>query len=107
MRFGFDLFGALNEAHQVHEVFPTASYSQLAECLDTVVCLPFSGFSGGPKDMLDAYVAAVTIREYSRVRGCSVGGGDKLGSIVLPRQVLTAPAALFEWPTVILPLKPL
>jgi predicted nuclease with RNAse H fold len=100
MRFGFELFSALNAGQQVHEVFPTASYSQLAECREIVVSLPFSGFAQGPKDMLDAYVGAVTIREYDRGCGCAVGGGDQLGSIVLPRQLSLVPAALFEWPGV-------
>jgi predicted nuclease with RNAse H fold len=100
MRFGFELFSVLNARQQVQEVFPTASYSQLVECPDIVVSLPFSGFAQGPKDMLDAYVGAVTVREYDCGRGCAVGGGDQLGSIVLPRQLPLVPTALFEWPVV-------
>jgi hypothetical protein len=49
MRFGFELFSALNPDQQVQEVFPTASYSQLADCRDIFVSMPFSGFRSRPK----------------------------------------------------------
>ena len=35
--------------------------------------------------MLDAWVAAVTVREFSENMGCEVGGGDGFGTIILPR----------------------
>lgn len=98
MRFGFQLFEALESIGPVHEVFPTASYSQLRDAHEPLLQFPFSGFAGGPKDLLDAYVAAVTISEYEKGRGSSVGGGDLLGNIVLPRPVSSTPTALFAWP---------
>lgn len=35
--------------------------------------------------MLDAWVAAATVREFHGGRGIEVGGGDGLGAIILPR----------------------
>ena len=35
--------------------------------------------------MLDAWVAAATVREFEEGRGTAVGGGDDLGKIILPR----------------------
>ena len=54
--------------------------------------------------MLDACIAAVTIREFLNGRGCEVGNADGLGSIVLPRDIrqripqfmLTIPPELLE-----------
>jgi hypothetical protein len=37
--------------------------------------------------MLDAVLAAVVVREYTLGRGCAVGGGDAMGTIILPRPV--------------------
>jgi hypothetical protein len=49
--------------------------------------------------MLDACVAAVTVRELVLGRGCEVGGGDGLGSIVLPRAPSLGRArGLLDWP---------
>jgi hypothetical protein len=53
----------------------------------------------GPKDMLDAYVAAFTVHEYLVGRGAAVGGGDGLGAIVLPRPIAAgASSAVLRWP---------
>ena len=50
--------------------------------------------------MLDAVVAAVTVHEFEAGRGAEVGGGDGLGTIVLPRAIAeteTKPGVLI-WP---------
>ena len=59
----------------------------------------FSACSSGPKDMLDAWVAAATVREFEESRGTEVGGGDGLGTIILPRP-LPEPVIdeVMEWP---------
>lgn len=82
---GFKVFLALREIVPVYEVFPTASYALLQGTSDLRICINFSGFKPGPKDMLDAFVAAATVREFIHGRGNEVGGGDGLGTIVLPR----------------------
>jgi hypothetical protein len=46
--------------------------------IDFSSCLP------GPKDMLDAFAASVTVREFVHGNGTEVGNGDGLGSIVFP-----------------------
>jgi hypothetical protein len=85
MRLGFLLFDGLARAGSVHEVFPSASYRQLAACREPALTLNLGSFHRGPKDMLDACVAALTVRELVAGRGVEVGGADGLGSIVLPR----------------------
>jgi len=96
---GFKLFMALQGLISTSEVFPTASYALLQGLTDVQVCMDFSHCKPGPKDMLDAYVAAVTIREFADGQGCEVGGGDGLGTIVLPRP-LRAPVIkeVLSWP---------
>ena len=98
MRFGFSLFEALSDVGQVLEVFPSASYTLLNGADEPRLELPFRDFARGPKDLLDAYVAALTVHEFSRGRGCEAGGGDGFGSIVLPKALAEAPAALLTWP---------
>jgi predicted nuclease with RNAse H fold len=98
MRFGFSLFEALAPLGHVVEVFPTASYNQLVDSDEPRLDLPLRAFARGPKDVLDAYVAAVTAREWARGNGAEVGGGDGLGTIVLPRPIVGAPAAVLTWP---------
>ena len=52
--------------------------------------------------MLDAFVAAATVREFVEGRGTEVGGRDGMGTIILPRplpepvimEVLLWPAAV-------------
>lgn len=50
--------------------------------------------------MLDAIVAAVTVKEFTEGRGCEIGGGDGFGTMVLPRQLKTDQASNFSltWP---------
>jgi len=47
---------------------------------------------------LDAVVAALTVREFKSGRGTEVGGGDGLGTIVLPRPVQNPIQAVLNWP---------
>jgi predicted nuclease with RNAse H fold len=99
MRLGFQIFEALEEAHrQALEVFPSASYRMLNEAKDVRVDIPLSGFLDGPKDMLDAIVAAMTGHEFVAGRGQEVGGGDRLGTIVLPRRISPTNADVLNWP---------
>ncbi len=60
----------------------------------------FDDFSPGPKDMLDAVAAAFTVRVSADGRGSEVGGGDGLGTIVLPRPLtdLEKISAVHHWP---------
>lgn len=100
MACGFGIFAAIGKIRGVHthEVFPTASYAQLEGHDQPRVELDFSKFRPGPKDLLDACVAATTVREFDRGRGCEVGGGDGLGTIVLPRQLAPVIPEVLEWP---------
>lgn len=85
MNLGFKLYSALEGLAKVHEVFPTASYTLLQSNTDVRINADFSACKPGPKDMLDAWVAAATVREFVEGRGTEVGGGDGLGTIILPR----------------------
>lgn len=97
MHHGFALFETLGQGN-CHEVFPTASYKLLSGVASCAVRMDFSGFEPGPKDMIDAIVAAVTVREYLAGRGQAVGNGDGLGCIILPRPIVRPIAAVLEWP---------
>ena len=100
MKVGFCLFATLEEHGTVHEVFPSATYKQL-DCRDEpLVRLSFRRFhSSGPKDMLDAVGAALTVAEYAAGRGVEIGDGDGLGSIVLPCPLdEETPRELLQWP---------
>ena len=99
MRLGFDLFAAVARRAQVFEVFPSASYSMLEDDSPVQIGVRLNSFAPGPKDMLDAYVAAATVREFAQGRGCDVGGGDGLGKIILPRPLLTPITEVLRWPT--------
>jgi len=50
--------------------------------------------------MLDAWVAAATVREFVTGNGTDVDGGDGLGTIILPRP-LPNPIinAVLDWPS--------
>jgi len=50
--------------------------------------------------MLDAMVAAITVREFVSGNGIEVGGSDGLGAIILPWP-LSEPVIdeVLEWPT--------
>jgi hypothetical protein len=85
MQLGFSLYEALDGLATIYEVFPTASYTLLQGNTDVRIDADFSTCSPGPKDMLDAWVAAATVREFEEGRGTEVGGGDGLGTIILPR----------------------
>ena len=101
MAEGFALFEAFKrQGMNAEEVFPSAAYRQLAEDTDAELTMPLSGFAGGPKDMLDAVVAAFSVREFVQGRGCAVGGGDGLGRIVLPRPLQPGVRAgeVLVWP---------
>lgn len=100
MRRGFALFEELRRLGiRTEEVFPSASYRMLADDAESRLNIPLAGFLPGPKDMLDAIVAAFTLREFIQGRGCEVGGGDGLGTIVLPRPLCHPNAsALATWP---------
>lgn len=99
MQVGFQLFAALEGLVTVYEVFPTASYTLLKGNTDIRIDADFSACSPGPKDMLDAWVAAATVREFVEGRGTEVGGGDDLGTIILPRPLLEPVIAEVErWP---------
>lgn len=100
MQRGFALFeGFMQRGTRTEEVFPSASYRMLAQDQDARLTMPLCGFLPGPKDMLDAIVAAFTVREYLQERGCAAGGGDGLGTIVLPRPIDRAKAgSVLAWP---------
>ncbi|MBL7177381.1 MAG: hypothetical protein ISS66_16280 [Desulfobacteraceae bacterium] len=99
MRFGFILFRTLENYPQVYEVFPSASYYMLENGRDLNIRLNFSKFAPGPRDMLDACVAAATVREFIQGRGEQVSGGDGLGTIILPRPITTGRIEeVFIWP---------
>jgi hypothetical protein len=85
MQLGFKLYSALKGHAIVHEVFPTASYALLQGNTDVRINANFSACRPGPKDMLDSWVAAATVREFVNGKGTEVGGGDEMGTIILPR----------------------
>ena len=101
MNLGFKLFSALKSVVSAYEVFPSASYELLQGNTDVRISADFSACRPGPKDMLDAWVAAATVREFVEARGVEVGGGDGLGTIILPRP-LPEPVIdeVMVWPSV-------
>ena len=84
MELGFALFSCLGDREGVFEVYPTASYAILRGRTNPKVTIDFGNFSPGPKDMIDACISAITVLEYLEGHGCEAGGGDGLGSIILP-----------------------
>jgi len=98
MLLGFKLYTALEGNAIVYEVFPTASYACLQDNSDVRINADFSACKPGPKDMLDAMVAAVTVREFVNGRGTEVGGGDGLGTIILPRPLSNPIDEVLKWP---------
>ena len=99
MKKGFQLFKELGTSFPVFEVFPTASYSLLYGKKNVKLQIDFSACSPGPKDMMDALVSSVTVREFIHGKGTEVGNGDNLGAIILPRP-LSNPyiAQVLNWP---------
>lgn len=98
MQIGFRVFESVASRAAAFEVFPTASYRLLASEPDVRVRISFQAFEPGPKDVLDAVIAAATVREFSAGRGTAVGGGDGLGEIVLPRPLPNPIPAVLTWP---------
>jgi hypothetical protein len=100
MQLGFKLFSELSKIAKVHEVFPSASYTLLDGIRDVRLEIDFSACKPGPKDMLDAWVSAATVREFTADNGCEVGDGDGLGTIILPRP-LPDPVIheVLKWPS--------
>ena len=99
MLLGFRLYSAL-EGHAIaYEVFPTASYACLQGNSDVRIDADFSACKPGPKDMLDALVAAATVKEFANGRGTEVGGGDGLGTIILPRPIPNPINEVLVWPS--------
>ncbi len=99
MQHGFKIFESLQGRARALEVFPSASYRMLNESSGVEVSIPLKGFLPGPKDMLDAVVAAVTGMEFLAGRGQEVGGGDGLGTIVLPRRIASDITEVLRWPS--------
>jgi hypothetical protein len=99
MSLGYRLFDVLGGLAKVYEVFPSASYHMLRYAAHPPISLCLNGFSGRPKDMLDACVAAYTVQSFIQGRGTEVGGGDGLGTIILPEK-LAIPAShpVLHWP---------
>ncbi|MFB6306263.1 MAG: hypothetical protein ABEH43_04625, partial [Flavobacteriales bacterium] len=98
LKRGLDIYDALEEAKgssdHIFEVFPTASYKMLgkeqaASLTDpnATVTFSFEQFQHGHKDMLDAIISALTVKEYVAGNGDEVGGEDNLGTIILPRKL--------------------
>ena len=87
MKIGFGLYSVLAPLATVYEVFPSASYTILQGNVDIRINADFSAFKPGPKDMLDALIAASTVREFVESGGIEVGGGDGMGTIILPRRL--------------------
>ena len=99
MLLGFKLYSALEGHAIVYEVFPTASYACLQGNSEVRVDADFSACKPGPKDMLDAMVAAATVREFVAGNGAEIGGGDSLGTIILPRPIPNPINEVLVWPS--------
>lgn len=93
----FEALGLLEPRVQVYEVFPSASY-RLFDDRAPRIEMSLAGFGPGPKDMLDAYCAAATVREFALGRGWEAGGGDGYGTIVLPGARRSTGSAVHQWP---------
>jgi len=87
MELGYRLYQTLQDVEHLYEVFPSASYAMLDEEQHPPVDLSFAKFAHGPKDMLDACVSAFTVHAFIHGKGFEVGGGDGLGTIILPGQL--------------------
>ena len=98
MQVGFEMFRILEPVAPAHEVFPSAAYTLLDRDPSARLDLSLAGFRRSPKDVLDATVAALVVRELAHGRGCEVGGGDGLGTIALPRPIPSPIEAVCIWP---------
>jgi hypothetical protein len=99
MELGYHLYQTLQDVEHLYEVFPSASYTMLDGEQHPPVDLSFAAFAHGPKDMLDACVSAFTVQAFIHGKGFEVGGGDGLGTIILPGQ-LPVPDShpVLQWP---------
>lgn len=97
MELGFMIFDTLKDFPGVYEVFPSASYTMFQGKDKPSVCVNFSNFLPGPKDMLDACVSAMTVYQFIHNKGSEVGGGDGYGTIILPGKVSML-SAVHSWP---------
>jgi hypothetical protein len=99
MQLGYDLFAAAAAAGAVtHEVFPSATYRALAGAgAELQLGVPVGAVQRGPKDLLDAVAAAFTVHRLLSGEGGEVGGGDGLGTIVLPLPPPDHP--VLSWPS--------
>ncbi|MDF7825818.1 hypothetical protein P4B35_17445 [Pontiellaceae bacterium B12227] len=98
MRLGFELFQTLEKLGTTHEAFPSASYTMLEKDPSLQITVNFSNVRKGKTDMLDAWMAAATVREFAEGRGMEIGGGDGLGSIILPRLISAPIGLVLDWP---------
>jgi len=96
MQLGFALFESLAAHEHVFEAYPAASLLMLQGQPQPRVTLSFASFKPGPRDMLDACLAALTVHQFMHGLGSQVGGGDGLGTIILPAPVPDHPA--LHWP---------
>ena len=97
MKLGFILFEGLTDFEHVYEVFPSAAYRMFNQDTETRMTIPLAHFIRGPKDMLDAATAALSVLEFERGFGMEIGGGDGFGTIVLPRPI-EIHSAVSSWP---------
>lgn len=95
---GTRLYKKLAPVASTYEVFPSASYRQLQGEIGLTAKVEVGQLAAGPKDMLDACIAAITVREYLAGHGVAVGGGDSLGEIILPRRIEPRIQEVFNWP---------
>ena len=99
MMLGYRLFEVLSELKDVFEVFPSASYHMLRDVAHPTIGLCLNNFASQPKDMLDACVAAYTVWAFINGQGTEVGGGDGLGTIVLPKKPADSTSnSVLNWP---------
>ncbi|VGO17345.1 hypothetical protein PDESU_05941 [Pontiella desulfatans] len=99
MQLGFGLFKELDPLGTTYEAFPSASYKMLESDPSLQLTINFSNMRLGKTDMLDAWMAAATVREYVEGRGMEVGGGDGLGTIILPRKLKKPIPNVLHWPS--------
>jgi predicted nuclease with RNAse H fold len=99
MRLGFALFDTLADYQHVFEAYPAASFHMLHKQPQPRVTISFAHFQPGPRDMLDACLAALTVHQFIHGLGSEVGGGDGLGTIILPVPLPVPPDhAVLHWP---------
>jgi len=98
MQLGFTLYAELSDSGSLFEILPSAVYRQLEHDARASFPISLRHFARGPKDMLDAAVGAFVVREFVEGRGSEVGGGDGLGTIILPRQIDGRQSPVHEWP---------